>query len=67
MMPKRRGEKEKSCFTFRFRKNENRTKCDFDKAKTKKNLSGGFAWFEVPKTEYITRHILAGLTPFETK
>jgi hypothetical protein len=37
------------------------------KLKQKKNLSGGFAWFEVPKTEYITRHILAGLTPFETK
>jgi hypothetical protein len=60
MIPKRRRERKNLCFTFRF-ENENRTRCNFDKLKQKKNLSEvSLGLKEVPKTEYITRHILAG-------
>jgi TonB-dependent SusC/RagA subfamily outer membrane receptor len=47
---------------FDLEKMKNSQEVTFDKLKQKQNSSGGFAWFEgSPESEYITRHILAGL------
>ena len=47
---------------FDLEKMKNSQETTFDKLKQKQKVSGGFAWFDGSnESEYITRHILAGL------